>query len=77
MKDEKDNMREITLMRDIIFIDSFKFMVTSLDSLVNNLPNKFFRCISKFYMGEQLEPLVPGSEILHLLKPKGVYPMIT
>ena len=48
----------------IRFIDSFKFMSTSLDSLVNNLPDDAFNNLERYYKGEKL----------NLVKGKGVYP---
>ena len=48
----------------IRFIDSFKFMSTSLDSLVNNLPDDAFNNLERYYKGEKLS----------LVKRKGVYP---
>ena len=48
----------------IRFIDSFKFMATSLDSLVNNLPEEAFNNLEKYYTGDKLS----------LVKRKGVYP---
>ena len=50
--------------RDIRFIDSFRFMSTSLDSLVSNLPKESFLNLSRYYEGEQLQ----------LLLRKGVFP---
>ena len=47
----------------IRFIDSFKFMSTSLDSLVNNLPDDAFNNLEGCYKGEKLS----------LVKRKGVY----
>ena len=47
----------------IRFIDSFKFMSTSLDSLVNNLPEEAFTNLKKYYTDDKLA----------LLKRKGVY----
>ena len=49
---------------NIRFIDSFKFMATSLDSLVNNLPEEAFNNLEKYYTGNKLS----------LVKRKGVYP---
>ena len=49
---------------DIRFIDSFKFMSTSLDNLVNNLPKNAFNNLERYYSGEELD----------LVKRKGVYP---
>ena len=46
------------------FIDSFKFMATSLDSLVNNLPKDAFNNIKRYYVEDKL----------HLLVRNGVYP---
>ena len=48
----------------IRFIDSFKFMSTSLDSLVDNLPDDAFNNLEGCYKGEKLS----------LVKRKGVYP---
>ena len=56
--------KEVVVKRELRFIDSFKFMSYSLDTLVNNLDEKDFVNTSKFYTGEQLK----------LLKRKGVYP---
>ena len=50
--------------REIRFIDSFKFMATSLDNLVNNLPKESFKNLSEFYRDKQLG----------LIKRKGVFP---
>ena len=48
----------------IIFKDSLKFMSSSLEALVNNLPKDAFKNLLKFYTPEQAE----------LLKQKGFYP---
>ena len=48
----------------IRFIDSFKFMAASLDSLVNNLPEDAFNNLKKYYTGDKLS----------LVKRKRVYP---
>ena len=48
----------------IRFIDSFKFMSTSLDSLVNNLPEEAFNNLKRYYTGDELS----------LVMRKGVYP---
>ena len=48
----------------IRFIDSFKFMSTSLDSLVNNLPDDAFNNLERCYTDDKLS----------LVKRKGVYP---
>ena len=48
----------------IRFIDSFKFMSTSLEALVNNLPEKSFYSLKREY----------GEDKLKILKRKGVYP---
>lgn len=57
-----DDGKTHPIKRELRFIDSFKFMASSLDSLLKNLvdhPN-----LKKFYSGEQLQ----------LLLKKGVYP---
>ena len=52
------------LYHKIRFIDSYKFMDESLDSLVNNLPKYAFYSVKREYKGKNLE----------LLTRKGVYP---
>ena len=56
--------KEKEVMRELRFIDSFKFMATSLDNLVKNLPKESFKNLTEFYEGEQL----------NLLLRKGVFP---
>ena len=48
----------------IRFIDSFKFMSTSLDNLVNNLPDDAFNNLERYYTDDKLSSV----------KRKGVYP---
>ena len=60
----KGEEKETIVKRELRFIDSFKFMNYSLDTLVNNLDEKDFVNTSKFYSKEQMK----------LLKRKGVYP---
>ena len=55
---------EKEVKREIRFIDSFKFMAASLDSLVKNLPKESFKNITEFYEGDELD----------LIKRKGVFP---
>ena len=52
------------LHHQIIFIDSFRFMATSLDKLVNNLPKDAFNNVKRYYADDKLS----------LLTRKGVYP---
>ena len=61
-KNKKGEEKEV--IREIRFIDSFKFMATSLDSLVKNLPKESFKNLTEFYEGKQLD----------LIKRKGVFP---
>ena len=49
---------------DIVFKDSLKFIRSSIEALVNNLPKNGFKNISKYCTPEQLE----------LIKQKGFYP---
>ena len=56
--------KHIEVKRDIRFIDSFKFMSTSLEKLVVNLPKESFKNLNIFYEGEELK----------LLLRKGVFP---
>ena len=51
------------LYHQIRFLDSFTFMATSLDSLVNNLPKDAFNNVKRYYKGDKLS----------LLTRKGVY----
>ena len=62
----ESNGKTISVKRDIRFSDSFKFMATSLDSLVKNLPANTFNDLSYFYGDTRMK--------LELLKRKGVYP---
>ena len=55
---------EKEVKREIRFIDSFKFMAASLDSLVKNLPKDSFKNLTEFYEGDEL----------NLLLRKGVFP---
>ena len=61
-KNKKGEEKEV--IREIRFIDSFKFMAASLDSLVKNLPKESFKNLKEFYEGEHLD----------LIKRKGVFP---
>ena len=57
-------MKEKIVKREIKFIDSFKFMASSLDKLTANLDEVSFQCVKKFFHGEQFD----------LVRRKGVYP---
>ena len=59
-----EEKKEVEVKRKIRFIDSFKFMATSLDSLVKNLPKESFKNLTDFYEGDELD----------LIKRKGVFP---
>ena len=59
-----EEKKEVEVKRKIRFIDSFKFMATSLDNLVKNLPKESFKNLTEFYEGEPLK----------LLLRKGVFP---
>ena len=62
-KDKKTGeVKNITFK--IRFIDSFKFMGSSLEALVNNLPEDAFNNLERYYTGDELK----------LIKRKGVYP---
>ena len=52
------------ISHQIRFIDSFKFMATSLDKLVNNLSKDAFNNVRRYYAENELD----------LLTRKGVYP---
>ena len=49
--------KQVDVKREIRFIDSFKFMASSLDRLVANLPKEAFKNFGIPYEGEQLELL--------------------
>ena len=55
---------EKPIRHTIRFIDSFRFMSTSLSKLVNNLPETAFQNVGKYYTKDKLD----------LIKRKGVYP---
>ena len=59
-----DKGKDKPIKHKIRFIDSFKFMSTSLESLVNNLPGDAFNNLERYYKGEKLS----------LVKRKGFYP---
>ena len=52
------NLEAKSLHHEIRFIDSFKFMATSLDKLVNNLPKNAFNNIKRHYVEDKLSLLV-------------------
>ena len=56
--------KEKVVMRELRFIDSFKFMAASLDNLVKNLTKDSFKNLTEFYQGDELD----------LIKRKGVFP---
>jgi hypothetical protein len=58
------NGEEKDVKHQLRFIDSMKFMASSLDKLSDNLDREYFTNTSKFYDGKQLD----------LLLRKGVYP---
>lgn len=60
---EKDD-KKINVKRKLRFLDSFRFMPSSLDSLVSNLNNDQCVNLKKYYSGKQFD----------LLRRKGVYP---
>ena len=58
------NGKQFDVKRELRFLDSFRFMPSSLDSLVSNLYNDQCVNLKKYYSGEQFD----------LLLRKGVYP---
>ena len=52
------------LGKHLVFLDSFQFMASSLERLVDNLPGEAFKYTSQVFQNEKLE----------LMKKKGVYP---
>ncbi|XP_022802285.1 uncharacterized protein LOC111339828 [Stylophora pistillata] len=62
----KKKKEDVVVKRELRFIDSFKFMASSLDKLVNNLTKKDDSLVNtgRYFDGEKLD----------LLKRKGVYP---
>ena len=63
-KVENEEEKEIKVYHTIRFIDSFKFMATSLEKLVNNLPKDDCINLGLYYSGDKF----------NLLARKGVYP---
>ena len=64
-KDEKTGEdKKVIVKREIRFIDSFKFMASSLDKLTANLDESALQCVQRFFSGEQFD----------LVRRKGVYP---
>ena len=55
------NGRRIGIMREIRFIDSFKFMSTSLESLGNNLERDQFNNVNKVVSGRKRELMLKKS----------------
>ena len=53
-----------TINKNLVFIDSMRFMNSSLDALVKNLSDNDFKHLSQEFSGE----------FLKLVKQKGVYP---
>ena len=53
-----------TINKNLVFIDSMRFMNSSLDALVKNLSENDFKHLSQEFSGE----------FLKLVKQKGVYP---
>jgi len=52
------------LGRNLVFIDSFQFMSSSLDKLVSNLPKESLTYTSEIFQGKALD----------LMSKKGIYP---
>ena len=63
-KKKKTKYKTKPIYHQIRFIDSFKFMSTSLEKLVNNLSKDTFVNVKKYYVEDKLD----------LLTRKGVYP---
>ena len=60
----KEEGKEVNVKRELRFIDSLRFMFSSLDKLSSNLKIDQFVNLKKYYSGNQLS----------LLLRKGVYP---
>ena len=63
-KFENEEGKEVDVKRELRFIDSLRFMASSLDKLSSNLKINQFVNLKKYYSGNQLS----------LLLRKGVYP---
>ena len=61
---DKETRDDVYINHEMRFLDSCKFMASSLDNLSSNLDKEQFTNLNSMYKGEQLE----------LLKRKGVYP---
>ena len=70
MKEVKNEKGETTHFEtrpryhDIRFIDSFKFMATSLEKLVNKLPKDDYINVNRYYKDHKLELLLEKEYIL-------------
>ena len=62
--DDDEEPKKKNVVKQLRFIDSFRFMASSLDKLSSNLDKSCFTNTSRYYDGKQLE----------LLLRKGVYP---
>ena len=54
MRKKKLRKKTKPVQHQIRFIDSFKFMATSLDKLVNNLAKDAFSNVKRYYTGDKL-----------------------
>ncbi|XP_065664717.1 uncharacterized protein LOC136086350 [Hydra vulgaris] len=69
--------KKFEVKRELRFLDSYRFMLFSLDSLSKNLSKEQFKNIRKLYSGKQFEEFSMDSKNLKkldLLIKKGVYP---
>ena len=44
-----------TINQDLVFIDSMQFLISSLDALVTNLSDNYFKYFSQEFSGDLLE----------------------
>ena len=58
-----DSKMSFKINNKLIFVDSFQFLSSSLDSLVKNLGSNDFKCLSQGF----------NSQVLYLVKQKGFY----
>ena len=61
---DKETRDDVYINHEMRFLDSCKFMASSLDNLSSNLDKEQFTNLNSMYKGDQME----------LLKRKGVYP---
>ena len=61
---ELEKYMAFTLNKNLVFIDSMFFMNSSLDKLVKNLTDKYFKYLSEEFSNEQLKLIKEKKEFI-------------